>query len=82
MTRRYNMNTLQLQRRANVKWAGAQVPVFEEQPDYVLDFTSSLWCDGHISWFSQHPALIFFMDHNKKLLLLPFYSNSSYKTIS
>ena len=49
MTRRYNMNTLQLQRRANVKWAGAQVPVFEEQPDYVLDFTSSLWCDGHIS---------------------------------
>ena len=31
------MNTLQLQHRANVKWARAQVPVFEEQQDYVLN---------------------------------------------
>ena len=30
------MNTLQLQHPANIKWARAQVAVFEDQGDYVL----------------------------------------------
>ena len=31
------MNTLQLQCRANIKWAHAQIPVFENQQDCALE---------------------------------------------
>ena len=36
------MNTLQLQHPASIKWTHAQVPVFEEQWDYVLPPLKSL----------------------------------------
>jgi len=51
MAKRYNMNTLQLQRRGNIKWARSQVPVFEEQRDYVLCLVGSAWA-LHRQWKS------------------------------